>query len=58
MKNNEEMIVLEIFNAMADEVLMHDDLDRAELNQLCSALSLDLQLARENNYKRKVFGEA
>ena len=52
------MIVLEIFNAMADEVLMHDDLDRAELNQLCSALSLDLQLARENNYKRKVFGEA
>ena len=52
------MVVLEIFNAMADEVLMYEDLDREELNQLCSALSLDLQLARENKYERKVFGEA
>ena len=58
MENNEEMIVLEVFNAMADEVLMHDYIDRVELNQLCSALSLDLQLARENKYERKVFGEA
>ena len=58
MKNNEEMIVLEIFNAMADEVLMHDYIDRVELNHLCSALSLDLQLARENKYKRRIFGEA
>jgi len=58
MENNEEMIVLEVFNAMADEVLMYEDLDRAELNQLCSALSLDLQLARENKYKRRIFGEA
>lgn len=55
MENNEEMIVLEVFNAMADEILMHDDLDRVELNQLCSALSLDLQLARENNYKRVIY---
>ena len=58
MKNNEEMIVLELFNAMADEVLMHDYIDRVELNHLCSALSLDLQLARENKYKRRIFGEA
>ena len=58
MENNEEMIVLEVFNAMADEVLMYEDLDREELNQLCSALSLDLQLARENKYKRRIFGEA
>ena len=58
MENNEEMIVLEVFNAMADEVLMYEDLDRAELNQLCSALSLDLQLARENKYERKVIYEA
>ena len=58
MENNEEMVVLEIFNAMADEVLMYEDLDREELNQLCSALSLDLQLARENKYKRRIFGEA
>ena len=58
MKNNEEMIVLEIFNAMADEVLTYEDLDKTELNQLCSALSLDLQLARENKYKRRLFGEA
>lgn len=55
MENNEEMIVLEVFNAMADEILMHDDLDRAELNQLCSALSLDLQLARENKYERVIY---
>ncbi len=55
MENNEEMVVLEIFNAMADEVLMHENLDRTEINQLCSALSLDLQLARENNYKRVIY---
>ena len=52
------MIVLEVFNAMADEILMHDDIDRVELNHLCSALSLDLQLARENKYERKVIYEA
>ena len=58
MENNEEMIVLEVFNAMADEILMRDDIDRIELNHLCSALSLDLQLARENKYERRVIYEA
>ena len=58
MENNEEMIVLEVFNAMADEILMHGDIDKEELNQLCSALSLDLQLAREDKYERRVIYDA
>ena len=47
---NEEKIVLEVFHAMTDEMLVHNDVNKEELQELCFALSLDLQLARENNY--------
>lgn len=52
--DNQEMIVLEVFNAMADEILMYEA-DEVEMFQLCNALSLDLQLARENNYNRVIY---
>jgi hypothetical protein len=39
--------VLEIFNSMTDDVFEFD-MDPIELKNLCNALSLDLQLLKEN----------
>ncbi len=39
--------ILEIFNTMTDDVLMFD-MDPIELKNLCNALSLDLQMFKEN----------
>lgn len=52
---NGETIVLEIFHAMTDEMLVNNSVDKEELHQICSALSLDLQLAREDNYERVIY---
>lgn len=46
--------VLEIFNAMTDEVLIFNT-DQTELNQLCNALSIDLQLLKEGNLKPQIY---
>lgn len=39
--------VLEIFHTMTDDILLFD-MDPVDLKNLCNALSLDLQLLKEN----------
>lgn len=49
--------MLAIFDTMTDNTLEYMG-DSSELRELCNALTLDLQLARENKYERKVIYEA